>query len=361
MLTYVLLATSLVALVFAARRRFYPKPYPGIPYNEQSANRLTGDLPELIPVIEATNEYSGSIFAITTQRLGKPIAQMLFPALRKPLILLEDPREIEDIVLRRNQEFDKAPMAVDTFRPLFATATTSQYTTPELRAQKRLWADVMSAEFLRKAAAPNIYKATLDLVELWRLKASSVYKEQAFKVTGDFQNAALDAMWVALVGDEPGVTRYEINKLQDQIAGGGSEKSLSPPRSLFLKKEVDYIAEVAARNASSPVPGWAQKLETFMPRHRQFRRTVNTEISVVMAKAVDRFQRLDLGKLEADEIDTCMMDLVLRRLVLAARRSGQPLADPTKDQRMLDEMFFMLVAVGSPCPYYIQRLLSGDD
>lgn len=345
MLLYVLLATSCVALIFAARRKIYPRPYPGIPYNEQSAKRLTGDLPELIPVIQATNEYSSSIFAITTQRLGKPIAQMLFPVLRKPLIILEDPREIEDIVLRRNQEFDKAPMAINTIKPMFANATTSQYTTPELRAQKRLWADVMRVEFLRKAAAPNIYKATLDLVELWRLKATSVYREQPFKVTVDFQNAALDAIWVAVVGEEPGVTRYEINKLQDQITGGGSQKSPSPPRGMFLKKEVDYIAEVIARNSSSGIPGWAQKLETLMPRHRQFRRTVNTEIALVMARAVDRFQRLDLGRLEADEIDTCMMDLVLRRLVLASKRSGQPLADPTKDQRMLDEMFFMLVAV----------------
>jgi hypothetical protein len=166
MLLYVLLATSFVALVLAARRRIYPKPYPGIPYNKQSAKRLTGDLPELIPVIQTTNEYSSSIFAITTQRLGKPIAQMLFPALQKPLIILEDPREIKDIVLHRNQEFNKAPIAINTIQPMFANATTSQYTTPELQAQKRLWADVMRAEFLRKAAAPNIYKATLDLVEL---------------------------------------------------------------------------------------------------------------------------------------------------------------------------------------------------
>ncbi|KAK8071660.1 hypothetical protein PG996_005008 [Apiospora saccharicola] len=341
---YILLAASATAFILAVRQRVYPKPYPGIPYNEQSAHRISGDLPELVPVIKSTNEYSTAIFSITTQRLGKPIAQMLFPALRKPLIILEDPREIEDILVRRNREFDKAPMAINTLRPMFANATTSQYTTPQLRAQKRLWADVMSAEFLHKAAAPNIYKATLNLLELWRLKASSsVHKDQPFKVPEDFQNATLDAMWVAVVGEEPGVTRYEITKLQNQIAGT-SENNIPPPRGIFLKREVDYIADVIAKNASSPVPGWAQKLETYMPRHRQFRRTVNAEITLVMGKAVDRFQRLDLGKLEAEEMDTCMSDLVLRRLVLAAKKAQQPLADPTKDQHMLDEMFLLLVA-----------------
>lgn len=74
----------------------------------------------------------------------------------------------------------------------------------------------MSAEFLHKAAAPNIYNATLNLLELWRLKAlSAVHKGRPFKVTEDFQNATLDAMWVAVVGEEPGVTRYEITKLQN--------------------------------------------------------------------------------------------------------------------------------------------------
>lgn len=150
---------------------------------------------------------------------------------------------------------------------------------------------------------------------------------------------------MAVVGEEPGVTQYEINKLQGQITGGGNQKSPSSPRGMFLKNEVDYIADVIARNSSSPIPGWAQKLKTFIPRYCQFRSTVNTEITLVIAKAVDRFQRLDLSRLEADKIDTCMMDLVLQRLVLASKRSSQPLADPTKDQRMLDEMFFILVAV----------------
>lgn len=104
--------------------------------------------------------------------MGKPIAQILFPALGKPLIILEDQREIEDILLRRNREFDKAPIAINTLNPMLSNATTGQYTTPELRAQKRLRADVMSAEFLHKAVAPNIFKSTLKLLELWRLKAS---------------------------------------------------------------------------------------------------------------------------------------------------------------------------------------------
>ncbi|KAF7539305.1 hypothetical protein G7054_g2238 [Neopestalotiopsis clavispora] len=342
MILYVLLGLSLVGLVILARRSLYPKPYPGIPYNAESALRITGDIPNLVPIIQETKEFSYSIFSITTQKLGQPIAQMLFPGIRKPLIILEDPREIEDIIVRRNKDFDKAPMAIDTFSPMFPHATLAQYTTPELKAQKRLWADVMSTEFLRKAAAPNIYKSTLELLELWRLKASTASKDQPFNAFEDFQNAALDAIWVAVVGEEPGVTRHETEKLRSQTEGKGDLQK-PPPRGAFLKEEVFYIGDAIARNSNTPVPKWAQKLETYKPRFRKFRRVVNTEIGLVMKRAVDRFQRLEVGTLEAEGSDTCMMDLVLRRQVLEAKKAKRPMTDPTKDQNMLDEMFVMLV------------------
>ncbi|KAI1104784.1 cytochrome P450 [Jackrogersella minutella] len=295
-------------------RKLYPAPYPDIPYNQKSYGHITGDIPDLVPVIQAKNEFFESVFSITTRKLGVPIAQLLFPGIRNPLIVLEDPREIEDIVLRRNKEFDKASMAIDISAPMFPRASLSQFVTPELKAQKRLWADVM---------------------------------DQPFNVYEDFQNAALEAIWVAVVGEEPGVTRHEIHKLRSQNAGHTNTDngaSLSePPRGIFLKEEVAYIADTIARNSNSPSPKWAQKLETYTPRYRKFRRTVSEEIGLVMRNAVERFQRLKIGNLEAGEFDTCMMDLVLRRQVVEAKKAKRPLTDPTKDQNMLDEMFVMLV------------------
>ncbi|KAI1353473.1 cytochrome P450 [Xylaria sp. FL0043] len=337
----ILLATIITIMAF---RKLYPKPYPGIPYNEASANRAAGDIPDLVPIIQETKEYSNSIFTVTTQKLGTPIAQFLFPAIRKPLIVLEDPREIEDIIVRRNKEFDKAPMALDIFSPMFPKASISQYTTPELRSQKRVWADVMSAEFLRKTAAPNIYNATLDLLDLWRLKATTVYKDKPFHVLEDLKNAALDAIWVAIVGDKPGITRYETRKLKRQLDSPQSDSDESTLlRGTFIKEEVTYISQTIARNSNSPVPKWAQKLETYTPRYRKFRATVTAEISKAMKDAVDRFQRLESGSLEPGDIDTCMMDLVLRRQVVEAKKAGKDASDPVKDQNMLDEMFVMLV------------------
>ncbi len=345
-----LLGVAVTGLVLIVRK-LYPKPYPGIPHNEASAKRITGDIPDLVPVIKATNEFSDALFTITTQKLGTPIAQFLMPGIRKPLIILEDPREIEDIIVRRNKEFDKAPMALDIFGPMFPRASLAQYTTPELKAQKRLWADVMSTDFLRKVAAPNIHKSTCELLELWRLKASTTYKDQAFNVHDDFKNAALDAIWVAVVGEEPGTTRYETKKLQDQLAGNTAAASTdTPPIGTFLKEQVAYIGNTIARNSNSPSPKLAQKLETYTPRYRKFRSVVSGEMRRAMQTAVERFQRLEVGSLEDDAIDTCAMDLVLRRQILQAKKAGVEPSDPTKDEAMLDEMFVMMVGVRNTLP-----------
>lgn len=335
---------GIVLALLWLRRKLMPKPYLGIPYNEESVRRITGDIPNLMPIIEATNEFSNTLFTVTTQKLGMPIAQLLFPGLRKPMVIIEDPREIEDIMIRRNKEFDKAPMAVDMFAPMFPNSTLAQYTTSELRAQKRLWQDVMNTEFLRRVAGPNIHKAALQLVDLWRLKAASVYKNQAFKVHDDLKDAALDAMWVAVVGEEPGLTRYNARKLQKQIDGDQAPDDGPAPRGAFLKEEVRYIGATISKNSNHPLPKWAQKFETYTPRYRKFRRTVLSGVGRVMTKAVERFQLLEIGQLESDALDQCMMDLVLRRQILEARKAGTPPSDPTKDISMLDELFVMLVA-----------------
>ena len=194
MLQYALSVLAVAGvLVLWFRPKLYPKPYPGIPYNLHSAARLTGDIPDLIPVIEATKEFSESLFAVTTQKLGVPIAQMLFPGIRKPMIILEDPYEIQDILLRRAKEFDKAPMAIDLFGPMFPNSTLAQYTTPELRELKRLWADTMKRDFLLRTAAPNIHRSAMELIELWRLR-ESVALDQPFRTLDDFKNTALDAV-----------------------------------------------------------------------------------------------------------------------------------------------------------------------
>lgn len=337
-------ASICLYVLFWLFRKLYPKPYPGIPYNKKSANRITGDIPDLIPLLKATNEFSDPLFTVTTRKLGTPIAQFLFPGIRNPFIVLEDPREIEDILMRRNKEFDVAPMAVEMYGPMFPNAMVAQYSTPELKAQKRLWADAVKIEFLRAAAAPNVHRATLELLQLWHLRASD--QSKPLYILDDLKNSALDAIWVSAVGENPGMVKFEIEKLKRQVAGGSSLEGQIPspvePLGAFIKSEVTYIAENISRNSNSISPKWAQIWESHTPRFRRCRATVQAEIGRALTKSVERFRNLDSEALEAK--DTCMMDFVLRRQMLEAAKIGGAPKDPTKDPKMCDTLFAMLVA-----------------
>lgn len=89
MIHYALLGLSSLVVV-VIWRLLYPKPYPGIPHVTSSAKRISGDIPDLMSTVQQTDEITNSMFAVSTQKLGMPIAQVLFPRFRQPLIVLED-------------------------------------------------------------------------------------------------------------------------------------------------------------------------------------------------------------------------------------------------------------------------------
>lgn len=338
-----------ISLIIYLIYQLYPKPYPGIPYNQASAKRITGDIPELIPLIKATNEFSDNLFTVTTRNLGTPIAQLLFPGLQRPLIIIDDPREIEDICVRRNTEFDIAPMEVEISGRMFPNSPLSQYTTPELRAHKRRWADTVSHEFIRGTVSELAYKATLELVKLWRLRAY-VNKDRPFMVLDDLENSTLDTSLKFTVAEDGGMTRSEITKLQRQI--DGDDTPIELPRGLFIKRELMYLTDTIARNTLSPSPKWAQILATYTPRFRKSRRIIKSEIGRAIGTAVQRLGSLNLdeSKTRFSKKDTCMIDLVLRRHILEAESAGVVLPNPTENQKLIDETFVMICAVSLQSP-----------
>lgn len=301
----------------------YPRLYPGIPYNRSSAKRIAGDIPELVPLIKSTNEFSDNLFTVTTRRLGTPIAQLLFPGIKRLLIILDDPREIEDICVRRNAEFDVAPMEIEISGPMFPNSPLAMYTTPELKAQKRRWADTVSYDFLRGAVSAGIHRRTLELVELWHLKAS-LYGDTPFSVLGDLENSTLDAIWEAAVGEKGGITRSEITKLQQQIMG--DETPVGPPCGGFIS-ELVYLTDTIARNTLSISPKWAQIFETYTTSFRKSRRIIRTEIGRAIEKVVEKYQHWDSDRMGTGSHNrgTCMIDLVLRRQIQEAEKEGRSL------------------------------------
>ncbi|KAI0377022.1 cytochrome P450 [Hypomontagnella monticulosa] len=355
MATVMLLCISclLYALLYVRPwHKLFPKPYPGIPYNEVSARRIFGDVRDISSAIRAAGGFSDAILAITTRKLDTPIAQVLFPILRKPLIVVDDPHEVEDILWRRQREFDVAQTSLDLMAPMFPHGWVSQFTTPQLKAEKQLWAGTMATGFLQKAVAPLIYTSTLELVHLWRLRQITEDDPIPFDVAQDFRSASLDIIWAAITGDNPGVLKLEIDKLPHPVRSKTQMPKESCGRrtnqeihdAVSLMEGVASLNDVISRNAASLFPKWAQKLETYTRRHHKFRAIVGNAVSRMVRRVDERFRDFNPAELEDDWPSTCMMDIVLRRRVLEAKKTGKPLGDLAKDQVLLDQVFTLLIA-----------------
>ncbi|KAK4442074.1 cytochrome P450 [Podospora aff. communis PSN243] len=341
-----LAAAACICLAFGwvIWRLFPSAPLPGYPHNASSRRRLFGDGKHIKQMAEMTRESSLALFDLN-RRLGEPVVQMLITR-GPPMIAIDDPREVEDIVLRRNKEFDHSWYTMQLFDRAFPHATIAQPTTPSLKAQKRLWVDAMNADFLRRTVAPNLQNAARELVELWTIRAEQAAGEP-FDVSGHFHDTALDAIWTALLGSKLGVLRSEIEKLR-------GVKSTLDPEALRTIETVRFVItsgnDMVATALNSIWPTFSLWFATLTPTYRRFKRASTEEVQKVMRRAYARFQALadsndaTSDKDQGSEHDTCAMDLVMRREILTARKAGRPSSDPTRDSYMLDELWMLLLA-----------------
>jgi len=365
--TYPLLLFAFFLLLIYLISRFYPSPLPSIPHRP-TTRRPLGDLLSLIQSSQKSREPSESLFALARET-GSPISQILFTAFNAPLIVVDDPREAEDILLRRNREFDRSPLTSELFEPVIPRCTLAQLTTPELKAQKRLWGDVMGLEFLRGVVAPNIHVAAGELMELWRLKAkisetatatATMTREEGVEVTvkADFNHAALDAIWVAILGSKLGAIRRDIEALKLAAIKKGTETEREKEEgerklddmmrsATVIQESVEFANEVVDAGLNAAWPAFTYFLMRLRPSfHRKMKVTFD-EMRRLMTSACERYAMLEVNgeKGDGEELDTCAMDLVLRREIITARKMGKPMPDPTRDPRMLEELLLLLLAV----------------
>ena len=245
------ITTLLLVTLYTLYRKLYPTPLPGIPYNKDAPNHIFGDVGLLKTKGRETMDLSTTVFSLTRD-LNTPIAQMLFTSFTLPYVLIDDPRETEDILTRRNRDFDRSTLTTALFKPLLPKGTLAQLTTPSLKAQKRLWSDAMGADFLKRVVAKNILASGMELVELWRLKAAD--GDKSFQPAYDFECTALDAIWTAILGSKIGVLRREINKIKTST---GDEDVVTPDglsSAATVQAAMSYMNHIVSTAYVHPLP-----------------------------------------------------------------------------------------------------------
>ncbi|OXV09973.1 hypothetical protein Egran_02264, partial [Elaphomyces granulatus] len=340
----------IIVILVSIYRNLYPKPLPGIPYGLEAASRILGDIPDLFAHIKKTKEVS-SYSVVQCRKLGSPIIQVFLRPFARPFIFIDDPRETEDLLLRRPKEFDRAPSTSAIFRTVLPHASIVKTTTPEFRAQRRLWQDVMTPEFLRCVVAPNVHRSALELIELWRLR-SQLAKGHPFEAHHDLETAAFDAIWIAVLGSDLGGMKSEIITMQNAASSAidlphnVEDPALFPaPERSEMYQTMTFLNKSVEKVMGSPIRSLRHWMIRQTPIYKKYNAIRHREIRRILRTAYDRFQRLLENDTEVKEQhDTCAMDLVLRRELVAARKAGVHPSDPERNLEMQDELLMLLVA-----------------
>lgn len=192
-------------IVVAARFTVGPKPVKGIPYGAFDFWFPFGCVITLGWHFYTTGEVFDWLSVQTLQQKS-PIIQLFIPnfSFTKPVLVLADLHEIEDIVTRRMHEIDRSHLMHDWFGLLVPRATIGMKTNSGFKQQRRLWNTILAPNFMEKVAAPVLHTAIEKMIRLWEIKGR-VASELAFEIDLDLRQTALEGMWDMITGQPMGV------------------------------------------------------------------------------------------------------------------------------------------------------------
>jgi hypothetical protein len=326
MMTSVALALVGVSIfVYMAYQWALPKPIPGIPYNKASAQRLLGDIPDMVAHVNKTATISPWI-TIQALKLNSPIIQLWVRPFSKPWVIVYDFKESQDILLRRTKEFDRSDFFGEVFRGLVPDHHISKRSSdPKFKHNRALVKDLMTPGFLNEVAGPQIYAAVQTLLELWNTK-TRLAKGHPFAAEKDIFHGTLDVIVAATFGLNP-----EESTLQTQTRFLSSSNRIIIPED--INKPVEFpetqppldfeailtLTESLETSIKSPYPRLHYWCLQQLPYMRRAFKIKERMISAEIQKAVQRLESDNL-------VQRCAVDDVLRReRALAEKEERQPL------------------------------------
>ncbi|ETS79079.1 hypothetical protein PFICI_08932 [Pestalotiopsis fici W106-1] len=191
----------IVVALFATFNFLRPKPLPGIPYNRDAAAKLFGDVPEMMGYVMRTKRIFCWLTSLTT-RHQSPIVQAFIKPGGLPWVIVTDPFESQDILLRRGKEFDRS----EFFEELIGGILPEQHiqfisTDARFKNSRNLINHLMAPTFISEISAPDVYKSVNTLLKLWHLK-SKLANGHPFSAHHDITFEALDSIFASSFGLE---------------------------------------------------------------------------------------------------------------------------------------------------------------
>ncbi|PSK38493.1 hypothetical protein B9Z65_6046 [Elsinoe australis] len=231
----VVLVSSLL-LLYIIYQRLLPKPILGIPYRPDAVKKIFGDLPALLEATSKSDKTYMQWIQEQMRELESPIMQVFIRPFSKPVIILGDFRESQDILMR-SKDWDRSDMLGEVMSGLLPGHHLGQPTNATWKHHRNLLHNLISPGFLNSVAAPGVHKAVSVLISLWMLK-SKIANGRPFSAQDDIYTTALDGVHAFAFGKEfeYNATRPKLELLQamdqeslDPIDRVGSTRSIDEP------------------------------------------------------------------------------------------------------------------------------------
>ncbi|KAI0815553.1 cytochrome P450 [Xylaria sp. FL0064] len=341
-----------VIFIFHIYRLGFPRPLPEIPYNSTALDRFMGDYPEIKEYIQSGKGYRVWLGSLS-RRHNSPVTQVFLAPYARPCVVLSDYRESFDILTRRTKEFDRSGRTAATVRGIVPNSLiTMTSSDPRFKGNKELTKDLMTPSFLHEVSAPAAYKKTLDLVDLWRLKAR-LAKDRPFEAYGDLNDAALDIIMAVTFGrsdSQDDAMPRQLHEVRSRASIGasfiesGTQNCAVFPRAPISEdfENVVAVKETMRIGFSSPFPYlhiWF--LKRFTKLGNSFARK-DRVIRGEVSRAAERLLSLpsSQSKLESHTVQSAMDNMILREIALAKREGRKP---DIHSARLRDELFLYIL------------------
>lgn len=143
------ICVAAIVYLYTLYRRALPKPYHGIPHNQDSAKRLSGDGPYIMALAKE-GKRPRDFWANLCAQQNSPITQFFPGPFFDPIVVISDFREAQDLLCRRSKQVDRgwlSKMMWSAVAPDHFVAMDSK--DPRFAESKQLQKDLMSPIYIQ--------------------------------------------------------------------------------------------------------------------------------------------------------------------------------------------------------------------
>lgn len=262
-----------------------------------------------------------------------------------PWVVVTDPLESQDILLRRTKEFDRSGF----FHELIGEILPEQHiqfrsTDQRFKSQRNLINHLMTPSFISQISAPEVYQSVCALMKVWQVKCD-VAQGRPFSAHHDITYGALDSIFASSFGlaETESITWQRLQAVSGWCEGPRIESSKDADKPVdFPDGEIPQVFRAVLTlgasvtdNQLSPLPRLTSWVVGKFPYMRKATAIKDRYISDKVEEAVQCIQKGDL------QARSALHSVLLREKEVAAKEDRPP---GYRKRTIADEFFGFMLA-----------------